>query len=192
MKYTLRLLFLALFVATPVGMYYTNPFNVTSKNIRPRIFGHDLYHIPSKSMVPTLEPEDYIIISNTAYLEKPPKKNEIVIFLQASKNNRNTRIPFIKRVIAVAGDTVKIKNGVLLVNGTPTAESYIDPENKKRAYSRFQPLRTVPQNKLFVMGDNRDNSRDSRIFGFISAEDVIGQATHIIHGKNGQSWESLN
>lgn len=190
MKYILRLL-LPTFIVVPVGMYYTNPFNVASENIRPRIFGHDLYRIPSKSMMPTLVPEDYIIISNTAYLDKPPKKGEIVIFLQRSKENPNKRIPFIKRVIAIAGEAVKIKNGEVLINGRPIVESYIDPENKKRAYSRYQPLRAVPENMLFVMGDNRDHSRDSRIFGFISVDDVIGQATDIIYRKKGSSLQSL-
>lgn len=190
MKIFLRVLFLSLFI-TSVGIYTVNPFNVTTENIRPRILGHDIYRIPSKSMLTTLAPSDYILISNTAYIEKTPKNGDIIIFNRPSEENPNKSIPFIKRLIASAGDTLQIQKGVVSINGEKLTETYINANNNKRAYSQYQPLIKVPEGMLFVMGDNRDNSKDSRIFGFISQNDLIGQATTIIYGRNGLSWDSL-
>lgn len=142
-------------------------------------------------MLATLAPEDYILISNIAYNEAPPKKGDIIVFNRVSKKNSNKLIPYIKRVIAIAGDSFSIKNGIVFINHKPLKEAYIDPKNTQRAYSRFQPERIVPQGTVFVLGDNRDNSADSRIFGFVAVSAVIGQATTLIFGKGDQFWKSL-
>ena len=191
MKLLIRFLFPVLFFGTPVGVYVINPFDVPTDNIRPRISGHDLYRVPSRSMVATLMPGDYILISNIAYKNKSQKIGEVIVFNRKTNNNPTKKIPFIKRVIGVAGDTIKIKDGFVQVNEKTLNETYVLPENKKRAYSRFHPTIHVPNGMLFVMGDNRDNSKDSRIFGFISVDDVIGQAIAIIYGNDDQAWESL-
>ena len=191
MKSYIRIIFLSIIGATPVATYYINPFELQTENIRPRISGHDVYRIPSKSMLPTLAPGDYIISSNIAYKTTTPKKGDIIVFNRISKKDSNKLIPYIKRVIATAGDTFSIKQGIVFINNTPLKESYLDPENVKRAYSRFQPQRTIPEGMIFVLGDNRDNSADSRIFGFVAISDVIAQATTLIFGKDKQSWKSL-
>ena len=191
MKFIIRILLPAIISITPVAVYISNPFDVPTENIRPRILGHDVYRIPSKSMLPTLAPSDYIIISNIAYLKETPKRGDIIVFKRVSKKDNNKTIPYIKRVIAIAGDTIKIQQGLVSINNEPLKEDYISPENKKRPYSQFQPEKTVPDEMIFVLGDNRDKSADSRIFGFVPVSDVIGQATTLIFGENGRFWRSL-
>ena len=191
MKKILLIFLLLAFCLTPVAIYYINPFDVPTDKIRPRVFGHDLYRIPSKSMLPVLAPGDYIIMSNTAYLNKLPKRGDIIVFNRVSKKDSNKKIPYIKRVIGLPGDTLKIQQGLVLVNNQTLKEDYVKAENRKRPYSRFQPLRSVPENSLFLLGDNRDQSADSRIFGFVPIGDVVGQATVRIFGDNGRSWKSL-
>ncbi len=68
-----------------VSVYYINPYDLKTDNIRPRVFGFDIYQIPSKSMQPLLFPGDYITVSNLAYVEKPPQKQDVVVFYQSKK-----------------------------------------------------------------------------------------------------------
>jgi len=191
MKFITRILFPAIISITPVAVYISNPFDVPTENVRPRILGHDIYRIPSKSMLSTLAPSDYIIISNIAYRKEMPKRGDIIVFKRVSEKDNDKTIPYIKRVIAIAGDIIKIQQGLVSINNEPLKEDYINPENKQSPYSQFQPERTVPDGMIFVLGDNRDNSSDSRIFGFVPVSDVIGQATTLIWGGNGRSWRSL-
>jgi len=191
MKKIIPITFISLLAATPVAIYQTNPFEVPTEKIRPRVFGHDIYRIPSKSMLPTLAPDDYIIVSNIAYSETLPQKGDIVVFNRVSKKDSSKMIPYIKRVIATSGDSFLIHKGVVFINGTPQTENYLNPNNVKRAYSLFQPKRIVPDKMVFVLGDNRDNSADSRIFGFVPVSDIIGQATRLVFGKNKRFWQDL-
>lgn len=193
MKIITKIIFTTLIAgASPAVVYITNPFDVSTEEIRPRILGHDIYRIPSRSMLPTLVPGDYIIISNTAYSTKPPERGDIIVFKRKkNKKSPNEYIPYIKRAVAIAGDTIKIKKGTVLINKTPLREEYISPNNKKRRYSRFLPETKVPAGMIYVLGDNRDNSSDSRLIGFIPESNVIGKATSILYGKNNRSGQKL-
>jgi len=192
MKTISKVLFATLVAGTsPAVVYVTNPFNVQTEDIRPRILGHDIYRIPSRSMQPTLIPGDYIIISNSAYLKNAPTKGDVIVFKKKSDKKPNEFISYIKRIIAIAGDTIKISKGTVFINHTPLKEDYIEPNNKKRRYSKFLPETKVPSGMLYVLGDNRDNSRDSRLMGFIPEKDVIGKATSILYGKNKRSGQQI-
>ena len=181
---------LILCVAT-VSIYYINPFGVKTENIRPRLFGFDIYRIPSKSMQPLLLPGDYISVSNTAYLKTLPKRNDVVVFYKPDSKKLKQRIPYIKRVIAIAGDTVQMKNSKISVNNTELEESYVLDENSKTPYSQTMQLITIPANHIFVLGDNRDNSSDSRMYGSIVIDDVIAKASSIIYGIQERSGTEL-
>ena len=133
MKVISKVLFTTFIVgASPAIVYVTNPFNIPTEDIRPRILGHDIYRIPSRSMLPTLVPGDYIIISNSAYLKKPPSKGEVIVFKKKNNKTSNESISYIKRTIAIAGDTIKISKGTVFINRIPLKENYIDSNNKKR------------------------------------------------------------
>ncbi len=167
------------------SLYFINPYDIKSNNIRPRIFGMDIYKIPSKSMQPLLNPGDIIVISNKAYLETAINRNEIIVFNRTLNKNSNKTIPFIKRVVALSGDRLKIEKGSVFVNGSPIPESYIKNSNKIKPYSLGMAEIRIPEGKLFVLGDNRDNSNDSRMFGVISTSNVVGKATNILYSAKG-------
>lgn len=129
------------------------------------------FFIPSGSMEHTLEINDMVLVDELAYRFWNPARGDIVVFLLPPDRNMGDK-DLIKRVIAVGGDTVEIRNGVTILNGHPVKEPFVyfrDPSPD------FGP-KTVPPNQLFCMGDHRDNSEDSRFWGFVPMHDVIGKA----------------
>jgi len=189
--FVVRLLFIFLISVVPAVVYTVNPFNITTENIRPRLFGFDFYRIPSNSMLPTLIPGDYIIVSNVAYPDREPNRNDIIIFNRISAEDSNKKHPFIKRVLAANGDVVKIREGTVFVNNKAVKEDYVKQDSLETDYSQNMKEKTVPPGMLFVLGDNRDNSADSRIFGFVSVDSVIGKAITLLYGKNGRSGNQI-
>ncbi len=130
--------------------------------------------IPSDSMLPTLEVGDRLVVEKISYYFRPPASGEIVVFdppqqLQIQGYNKDQA--FIKRVIGTPGKIVRVHNGKVYLNGTPLEENYIA---EPPAYE-MEPVK-VPENQLFVMGDNRNNSNDSHVWGFLPKQNVIGHA----------------
>ena len=156
------------------------------------------FKIPSGSMKPILLVGDHILVLKFIYGTKlpftdkrvlvftEPKRGDIIVFRFPKDRSRD----FIKRVIGVGGDVVEERNKVVYVNGKPLNEPYVQhTDNDIRPLSRdvrdnFGPV-YVPEGKLFVMGDNRDQSYDSRYWGFVDIKDVKGKA-FIIYW----SWDS--
>ena len=140
-----------------------------------RLFIAEPRYIPSESMFPTLATGDRLVVEKVGYKFHPPDKGDIIVFqppemLQIIGNFDKSQA-FIKRVIAKAGETVAVRDGVVYVNNQPLTEDYI------AAPPQYELLPvTVPQGNLFVMGDNRNNSNDSHIWGFLPAENAIGHA----------------
>jgi signal peptidase I len=133
-----------------------------------RIFVAEPFKIPSESMEPTLVPGDQTLVSKLAYRDASPKRGDLVAF-----HAPRTGEVLLKRVVAVAGDSVGIEDGLLVVNGKQIREGYADPKAIDSVY--FGPVR-VPAGRMFVLGDNRANSEDSREFGAVSTKRVIGRA----------------
>jgi signal peptidase I len=132
--------------------------------------------VKEHSMEDTLHPNDYIFLSKQAYaMGGEPERGDIVVFHSSLETDDGSGTKnLIKRVIAVAGDTVEIHDGVVYVNGEGLVEPYI-----KDGYTDGQmPEITVPEGDLFLLGDNRQSSRDSRdpSVGFISEDKLIGKA----------------
>ncbi|MCI5140700.1 MAG: signal peptidase I [Candidatus Electrothrix sp. ATG1] len=156
-----------------------------------RTFIVQAFKIPSGSMLQTLLIGDHILVSKFIYgIKNPfsgsvlmpiksPQHTDIVVF----KYPKNPKLDYIKRVIAIAGDTVEIKNKNVYINGIAIDEaSYkkiTDKDNILPASAsprdNFGPV-TVPDGSIFVMGDNRDNSYDSRFWGFVDLKEVRGKA----------------
>jgi signal peptidase I len=134
-----------------------------------RPFVVEAFYIPSESMVPTFEVGDRIFVNKFIYRFREPKQGEIVVF----KSIEGEQEDLIKRVVGVPGDTITLSNGTLLVNGVPKDEPYVN--HQLPDLSSFGPI-TVPEGKVFVLGDNRGNSRDSRYFGPLPVQDVEGEA----------------
>ncbi len=139
-----------------------------------RSFVAESRYIPSESMVPTLVPGDRLVVEKISYRLHAPHDGDIVVFhppraLQAI--GYDPAQAFIKRVIATAGQVVTVQDGQVYVDQQPLSEAYIA---EPPAYT--MPSVTVPNNMLFVMGDNRNNSNDSHIWGFVPQENLIGRA----------------
>lgn len=140
-----------------------------------RLFIAEPRYIPSESMSPTLAIGDRLVIEKVGYKFHPPNKGDIIVFQPPEMlrmiGNFDKSQAFIKRAIAKSGETIAVKNGVVYLNNKPLSENYISapPEYE------MIPI-TVPEGQLFVMGDNRNNSNDSHIWGFLPTENVIGHA----------------
>ena len=128
-------------------------------------------NIPSGSMENTIMTNDNLIALRTSYWFKDPKRGDIIIF----KYPEDEREWYIKRVIALPGETVQVKDGKVYINGSskPLSEPYI----KEEPVEDFGPY-TVPKNGYFVMGDNRNNSNDAREWDihYVSRDEILGKA----------------
>jgi signal peptidase I len=139
-----------------------------------RLFIAEPRYIPSDSMVPTLEEGDRLIVEKVAYRFHPPERGDIIVFqppIQLQMQGYDSHQAFIKRVIATSGQTVTVQDGTVYVDSQPLTENYI----AELPQYNLQSV-TVPEGKLFVMGDNRNNSNDSHIWGFLPQENIIGHA----------------
>ena len=124
--------------------------------------------VESISMEPNLTPGNFVIVNKMAYrFSGSPKLGDIVVFRYPLNPDQ---IPYIKRVIGTPGDTIQIESGKVYVNNVQLNEPYI-----KEVTGRGGNW-TVPANSIFVMGDNRNNSSDSRAWGFVPLENIIGRA----------------
>lgn len=167
-----------------------------------RTFVVQAYKIPSGSMKPTLQIGDHILVSKFTYGVRipfvrstlipigEPKRGDIVVFIYPEDRSKD----FIKRVIAVGGDTVEIRNKTIILNGKPYKDSfgvYVDDfiiPGAMQPRDNMGPVK-VPKGSLFVMGDNRDQSHDSRFWGFVELKDVMGKAFIIYWSWNKEeSW----
>ncbi len=131
-------------------------------------------YIPSNSMLPTLLKGDRLVVEKISYRLHPPKKGDIVVFTppeQLQNEGFRKDQAFIKRIIGLPGQEVKVEQGKVYINGEQLDEKYI---NEPPDYKLEKII--VPENYLFVMGDNRNNSNDSHIWGFLPQKNVIGHA----------------
>jgi signal peptidase I len=144
------------------------------------------YKFPSGSMIPSLLIGDHILIDKTS--KDSIKRGDIIVFKYPENPNKD----FIKRVVAVEGDVVELRDKVIYINGKQTYEPYAQhTDNSIRPMGveprdNFGPI-TIPPNKFFVMGDNRDQSYDSRYWGYVPQENVKGRVFKIYW-----SWDSVN
>ena len=202
-----------------------------------RIFAYEPYNIPSGSMFPTLLIGDHLFISKFSYgysrhsfpfslpviphgriFEKMPKIGDVAVFRVTPEMipNLQMSVDYIKRVVALPGDTIQMKQGRLYINGVMAEREFvkkeeIEIEGKKVVYSRYvetlpngvkhdiyevddmvamddTPLITVPEGHFFAMGDNRDNSYDSRFFGAVPLTHLEGKAEFIFYSNNGKGF----
>ena len=126
------------------------------------------FTIHQVSMEPTLIEGDRILINRLTYHFRDPKNGDVIVFHSPVKQGED----LVKRVIAVGGDRVSVSGGKVYVNGVAKVEPYLMEQGFEGDYLET----TIPQGKLFVMGDNRNNSGDSRFFGPIDRKSVIGCA----------------
>ena len=172
-----------------------------------RSFIVQAFKIPSGSMIPTLEIGDHILVNKFVYgvrvpyfgtLLLPvskPRRGDVVVFIYPQDEDKD----FIKRVVGVEGDTVEVRDKRLYVNGEAVPDPYArfaDGEDGRRVAQRdnFSPFQ-VPAGYIFVMGDNRDRSYDSRFWGPVALDKVKGKAFLIYWSWDGSGrwarWERM-
>lgn len=127
------------------------------------------YTIPSPSMEPTLETGDRVLVNRLSYHFRSPKVGDVVVFRPPGQDGAE---PFIKRVVAVAGDKVSVHDGILYLNGAAQGEPYVKESPMRGELGEV----TVSAECVYVMGDNRNDSSDSRVFGEVSQERIVGVA----------------
>lgn len=136
-----------------------------------RAFFLESRFVPSPSMVPTIQVQDRFLLNKTAYWFKTPQRYEIVIFKPPAR--AGVKEDFVKRIIGLPGETIRIHNGVVYINDQPLPEPYITPD--RAPIREFGPY-IIPDEDVFVMGDNRNNSQDSRYWGPLPLENIKGKA----------------
>lgn len=127
--------------------------------------------IPSESMVPTLLVGDRLLVEKISYHFRSPARGDIIVFDPPETSGFDPHNAFIKRIVGLPGETVEVKFGRVYINGNPLSESYI-----KEAPSYPMDKYVVPSDSFFVMGDNRNNSVDSHIWGPLPRKNIIGHA----------------
>src|SRR6266536_5128723 len=164
------------------------------------------FYIPSESMDPTLRIGDRVLVNKVVYRFHPPRRGDIIVFEEPHPTNDSHRNPlegfwhwltqglgvsanpekdFIKRVVALPGETIEIKAGQVYIDGRNLVEPYLGLTGDTRDY----PPHHVPPGNLFVMGDNRTNSNDSRFgLGYIPLRKVVGRAFVIIWPPGRAQW----
>jgi len=170
------------------------------------------FHIPSGSMIPTLLIGDFILVDKVTYRLREPERGDVVVF----HFPLNEETYYVKRIVGVPGDRVEVVNGELYINGKPCRYQYLGKysyrekgeEYAGELYYEFLPKRngevkkhfvlktgvqgddtqvfTVPKGKYFMMGDNRNNSYDSRYWGFVDRDKIVGIARIIFFSWDGE------
>ena len=169
-----------------------------------RTFVVQAFKIPSESMVKTLLVGDHLLASKFSYGVKipfthtyiykgeDPVKGDIIIF----EYPNDPSVDYIKRIVGTPGDTIEVRNKQLFRNGEAVKESFIrftEPDRIQPVRDNFGPV-TVPADKYFVMGDNRDNSMDSRFWGFVDRSAIRAKAWRIYWSWGGLGdirWDRL-
>jgi len=124
------------------------------------------FKVHGSSMLPTIEEGDYIMVSKATYFFHEPQRGDIIV-LRSPQNNSD----LIKRIIALPGDTVEIRDDTVFINGTPLVEPYyLEPPHY------IVPPQEIPNGNYFVLGDNRNNSSDSHRGWTVPRKNIVGKA----------------
>lgn len=132
------------------------------------------FRVDGMSMEPTLHNGEFILVDKAAYLFHAPSRGDVIVF----EYPRDPSVDYIKRIIAIPGDTISVVGEKVTVDGVTLNEPYVNPADPGNP---FPPIinRKVGPNDYFVMGDNRGNSSDSRQWGFVPLSNIIGQASFV-------------
>lgn len=172
--------FVAIIVLVAVGLYVFNPSGTASPDPRARILGFLTYRIPSSAMQPTLMPGDFIIASTYAYSNTDPRFGDVITF----RYPPNPQQVNINRIIGLPGDRIEIRGHHLFRNGDVVNEPYTQHSTEFETNGSW----IVPASHYLVLGDNRHNSADSRVWGFLPRGLIEAKATYVWvsdHGNTG-------
>jgi signal peptidase I len=156
---------------------------------RAEVFGYGTFRTASASMLPTLEKDDFFMANTWRYKTHAPVDGEVVIL----EGPERPGVTFVKRVVGVAGDRIEIREGVLYRNGHEVVEPYLHTPAEGFGYGREYPATPVQAGEVFVLGDYRDNSIDSRRWGTVPISSLRGRAEYIWFStaRGRMQWERI-
>ncbi len=155
---------------------------------RGSIVGFDNHRNVSRNMAPTLLAGDFIATDTRQYLVgNTPKRGEIISF----KYPNEPSIIYVKRVIGLPGEYISINKGVLYINGKKIPEPYVDSTKTQQPFSQNMDKKEIPVGHVFVLGDNRDNSNDSRFWGMLPIKNITGRVTLIWYARESSRIKAL-
>ena len=128
------------------------------------------FHIQGHSMEPTFHDQEYVAVNKAAYLFQPPARSDIIVFHYPADPQED----YIKRIIAIPGDVISVIDQTVIVDGVQLNETYVSKENQGNPFPSFTK-RIVGPNEYFVLGDNRAASSDSRQWGFVPRQNIVGR-----------------
>jgi signal peptidase I len=149
-----------------------------------RAFFLAAFYIPSESMVPTLQKGDRVLVNKLSYKLHDVHRGDVVVFGRPPNEPDNGIKDLIKRVIGLPGETIEVRDCKVLINGQPLTESYVKSWTRTCTYAPHQ----IGKDEVFVMGDNRDDSQDSRYFGPIKESLIVGRAFVIVWPLTHLGW----
>ena len=131
------------------------------------------FNIEGHSREPSLHDQELILVDKWTYLFHPPSRGDVIVFVAPPQPSQD----YIKRVIGIPGDVITIQGTTVIVDRVALKETYVDPRNNGATFEdrTIQNL-VVPPDDYFVLGDNRANSSDSRVWGFVPKQNIIGRA----------------
>ncbi|HET9730081.1 MAG TPA: signal peptidase I [Acidimicrobiia bacterium] len=140
-----------------------------------KAFLFEAFYIPSPSMEPTLQVHDRVLVNKLSYHLHDVHRGDIVVFKRPPKVSPQYK-DLVKRVVGLPGDVVSFRQGYVYINGKRLEEKYLPPSVLGHTDANGAPPRqTIPANSYFVMGDNREHSEDSRVFGPIPKSSIVGR-----------------
>ena len=144
------------------------------------------FHIQGQSMEPTLHDQEFILVDKVAYLLRPPARGDVIVF----QFPRDPQEDLVKRIIAVPGDVISVINQAVIVNGVTLHEPYINKDDPYNPYPSFRN-RIIEPDEYFVMGDNRGDSDDSRDWGLVPRQNIIGRVAAVYWPTNANNFGLL-
>lgn len=162
-----------------IALYLANPRGVPSADPRARLLGYTVFRVASSSMLPSYTMGDILLLEVS---DGPFSHGQAIIYQPPGLPQYGS---FLGRVVGLPGDDVAIQNGVLYRNGEAVREDYVLLEHVQSDYSQTLRTSRVPEEHLLLLGDYRDNSFDSRDFGFVPTDNVIGVAGKTLWSEAG-------
>lgn len=135
-------------------------------------FVFQIYWIPSESMYPSIKKNDFVLVTKYDYWFEEPDYGEIIVFEYPVDRNKH----FIKRLIGKPNDIIQIKDGFLYRNEVKVKEFYLPQDIEMKPYGPVE----IPEDQYFFLGDNRNNSNDSRFWGFVERKLIEGKGDYVI------------
>ncbi len=143
------------------------------------------FNVDGMSMEPNLHNQELILVDKWSYLFHPPTRGDVIVFVAPP----HPALDYVKRIVGLPGDIVTIQGTTVIVNGKILKEFYVDPNRQGNVYPSFSN-RIVPPNSYFVLGDNRAGSSDSRDWGCVPRQNLIGRAA-LVYWPLGQDNSGL-